>query len=239
MVWSGDPLSNFSRCEQTWIDGRKYFDMEEDRQRRRDVHALRAKLVQKILASGADMAAEGEEDPKSDRWVVRDDIYCGARLRRGLAELIGPPTELFNNTIGFRIDDGNKQTPLAFARKQRRCFFWQPRAWRSPMTLFPPPITTARSQSTGATIHPVAGKSISGGVIVIEKGKVAAIGADVKPPPDAKIVDASGKHVYPGLIDAFFQHWSGRDQRRASDAGLRRGGGHQPQQQSTSGDQSR
>jgi imidazolonepropionase-like amidohydrolase len=30
VVWSGPPLSNFSRCEQTWVDGRKYFDREED-----------------------------------------------------------------------------------------------------------------------------------------------------------------------------------------------------------------
>ncbi|TLY32950.1 MAG: hypothetical protein E6K56_02110 [Ignavibacteria bacterium] len=26
VLWSGDPLSTYSICEQTWIDGRKYFD---------------------------------------------------------------------------------------------------------------------------------------------------------------------------------------------------------------------
>ncbi len=86
VVWSGDPLSNFSRCEQTWIDGRKYFDLQDDLQRRAEVQKMRAALIQKILASGAEMAGEGEADPKSDSWIVREDIFCGARVRKGLAK---------------------------------------------------------------------------------------------------------------------------------------------------------
>ncbi len=31
VVWSGRPLSTLSRCEQTWIDGRLYFDLEVGR----------------------------------------------------------------------------------------------------------------------------------------------------------------------------------------------------------------
>jgi N-acetylglucosamine-6-phosphate deacetylase len=52
VVWSGPPLSNFSRCEQTWIDGRKYFDLEGDRKMRRQAQTRRQALVQKILGSG-------------------------------------------------------------------------------------------------------------------------------------------------------------------------------------------
>ena len=29
-IWDGSPLSPFSHCEQTWIEGRKYFDRAED-----------------------------------------------------------------------------------------------------------------------------------------------------------------------------------------------------------------
>jgi len=88
VVWSGDPLSNFSRCEQTWIDGRKYFDREIDLQQRKDVRQKRARLIQKILASGAQMLKEGEEDDRQTALWPRDDIYCGARLRKGLK--VGP-----------------------------------------------------------------------------------------------------------------------------------------------------
>ncbi len=30
VVWSGRPLSTLSRCEQSWIDGRRYFDLKAD-----------------------------------------------------------------------------------------------------------------------------------------------------------------------------------------------------------------
>lgn len=33
-VWSGRPLSTLSRCEQTWVDGIRYFDLNEDQQLR-------------------------------------------------------------------------------------------------------------------------------------------------------------------------------------------------------------
>jgi imidazolonepropionase-like amidohydrolase len=54
----------------------------------------------------------------------------------------------------------------------------------------------------GATLHLVDGDDVSVGTIVIEDGKIAAVGADVKPPADAKVIDGTGMHVSPGLIDA-------------------------------------
>lgn len=81
VVWSGDPLSCLSRCEQTWIDGRRYFDRAEDLARRKQAQAMRATLVQKILASGAEMAGEGETDPRALTLWPREDIYCGASGR--------------------------------------------------------------------------------------------------------------------------------------------------------------
>jgi N-acetylglucosamine-6-phosphate deacetylase len=51
-VWSGEPISPLSRCEQTWIDGRLYFDIELDRKMRERDARLRAQLIQEILADG-------------------------------------------------------------------------------------------------------------------------------------------------------------------------------------------
>ncbi|MFQ6116446.1 MAG: amidohydrolase family protein, partial [bacterium] len=51
VIWSGHPLSTYTICEQTWIDGRKYFDRKEDLEMRRQVEAERARLIQKILAA--------------------------------------------------------------------------------------------------------------------------------------------------------------------------------------------
>ena len=49
VIWSGSPLSVYSHCEQTWIDGRKYFDREEDRRLYEEGQRQRAVLVQKAL----------------------------------------------------------------------------------------------------------------------------------------------------------------------------------------------
>jgi len=54
----------------------------------------------------------------------------------------------------------------------------------------------------GATIHPVSGPDIPSGTIVFENGKITAIGPDAVIPADADVIDAGGKHVYPGLINA-------------------------------------
>ncbi|MFQ5824784.1 MAG: amidohydrolase family protein [bacterium] len=51
VIWSGHPLSTYTMCEQTWIDGRKYFDREEDLAKRKQVEAERARIIQKVLAS--------------------------------------------------------------------------------------------------------------------------------------------------------------------------------------------
>jgi N-acetylglucosamine-6-phosphate deacetylase len=51
VLWSGNPLSTYSHCEQTWVDGKKYFDMQEDKQMQEQIVKERAALIQKILAT--------------------------------------------------------------------------------------------------------------------------------------------------------------------------------------------
>jgi imidazolonepropionase-like amidohydrolase len=55
----------------------------------------------------------------------------------------------------------------------------------------------------GGTVHPVTGPAIENGVVLMQGGKIAAVGsvAAVAVPDGAAKVDAAGLHVYPGLID--------------------------------------
>ena len=55
----------------------------------------------------------------------------------------------------------------------------------------------------GATIHTVTNGVLENGMIVLNAGKIVAIGTNVAVPPGAKVVDVTGKHIYPGLIDAY------------------------------------
>ena len=89
VVWSGRPLSTMTRCEQTWIDGRRYFDLQTDQQFRKRDAALRARLIQKALASQDDETSAKTEIEEEDRWV-RHDVYCavhgGLKHDRGRGE---------------------------------------------------------------------------------------------------------------------------------------------------------
>lgn len=57
----------------------------------------------------------------------------------------------------------------------------------------------------GATIHTMTNGTIENGSIVLDGGKIVAIGQDVEIPRGARVVDVTGKHIYPGLIDAYSQ----------------------------------
>ncbi|WKW11394.1 amidohydrolase family protein [Pseudogemmatithrix spongiicola] len=52
VIWNGNPLSQFTRAEQTWVDGRRYFSLEEDARLRAEVDRQRNQLIQAVLAAG-------------------------------------------------------------------------------------------------------------------------------------------------------------------------------------------
>jgi imidazolonepropionase-like amidohydrolase len=53
-----------------------------------------------------------------------------------------------------------------------------------------------------ARIVTVTGPVIERGTVIITNGKIAAVGADVQVPANARVIDAAGLSVYPGMIDA-------------------------------------
>ncbi|GAA4892526.1 imidazolonepropionase-like amidohydrolase [Stackebrandtia albiflava] len=73
---------------------------------------------------------------------------------------------------------------------------------------------------TGATILPIDGDRIDDGVVIIEGGRIAAVGGSGTPiPAGAEIRDVSGKWIVPGLVDAHVhlgtseegEGWAGND----------------------------
>ncbi|HSW28067.1 MAG TPA: amidohydrolase family protein [Longimicrobiales bacterium] len=53
----------------------------------------------------------------------------------------------------------------------------------------------------GGTVHTLTGRTFVG-TVVVRDGRIVDVGPDVQPPEGAEIVDATGKHVYPGMFDA-------------------------------------
>ncbi|MBA4070551.1 MAG: hypothetical protein C0497_01755 [Gemmatimonas sp.] len=55
---------------------------------------------------------------------------------------------------------------------------------------------------TGGTVHPVSGARIERGTVLVRDGKIAEVGTNVAIPAGARVIDATGKLVTPGLINA-------------------------------------
>jgi imidazolonepropionase-like amidohydrolase len=54
---------------------------------------------------------------------------------------------------------------------------------------------------TGGRVVPVDGPEVVGGTVIITGGKISAVGRDLRVPAGARVVDARGALVYPGLVD--------------------------------------
>lgn len=73
----------------------------------------------------------------------------------------------------------------------------------TPITAGPVPTTPHRAFAiTNATIHPISGPVIEKGTVVVVEDKILEVGANATIPPGAGVIDAAGRHVYPGMIDA-------------------------------------
>ncbi len=82
VIWSANPLSSAARAEQTWIDGRRYFDRGEDAQLRERDRAERARLVALALPERAKAAAPPEGRPATPVSAALDQL----ELQRWLHE---------------------------------------------------------------------------------------------------------------------------------------------------------
>ncbi len=64
------------------------------------------------------------------------------------------------------------------------------------------PGPAGRLALVGGTVHTVSGPTIENGAVLVEAGRITAVGANLTPPADATVVDCRGKQVYPGFIAA-------------------------------------
>lgn len=67
------------------------------------------------------------------------------------------------------------------------------------------PAAPAAIAITGGAVHTGTGEVLEGATVVLEDGRIAAVGRDVRVPDGAVRIDASGKVVTPGLIDLYTQ----------------------------------
>ena len=64
------------------------------------------------------------------------------------------------------------------------------------------PGVAGRLALVGGTVHTVSGAVLENATVLVDRGRITAVGAGLAPPADATVVDCKGKHVYPGFIAA-------------------------------------
>ncbi len=55
----------------------------------------------------------------------------------------------------------------------------------------------------GGTVHTLAGPSMPNATVLLQNGRITAVGSNVSTPAGAEVIDASGLQVYPGMFNAF------------------------------------
>ncbi|MGE3666505.1 MAG: amidohydrolase family protein, partial [Steroidobacteraceae bacterium] len=98
VVWSGDPLSVFTRAELTFVDGKLGFDRARDLAHRADVAAARARLASELRGPNAretpppaEVAGVNPPPPKVDyRWAPRAPATPVAIVGATVHTLEGP-----------------------------------------------------------------------------------------------------------------------------------------------------
>jgi len=71
----------------------------------------------------------------------------------------------------------------------------------------------------GGTVVPVTGEPVEGGTVLVQDGKITAVGAGLAVPDGARLIDAAGSWVLPGFIEAHghlgvheeAEGWAGQD----------------------------
>ena len=72
VIWNNNPLSVYAKTEQTWVDGKKYFDLESDLAMRAAIKKEKQALIQKVLAK-SDGEKNGDDKPKR-HWGERNNF---------------------------------------------------------------------------------------------------------------------------------------------------------------------
>ncbi|MDE0978863.1 MAG: amidohydrolase family protein [Flavobacteriales bacterium] len=74
VVWSDHPLSVYAQAEQTFVDGVKYFDLEDDAAKREWMRAERARLMQAMKLDQSGQEGGGRGRAPTER--IRVDYHC-------------------------------------------------------------------------------------------------------------------------------------------------------------------
>ena len=187
VVWSGSPLSSLGVCEKTFVDGVLYFDRAADIAARPVLEAEKKRLA--AYEKPEEKPDAKKPAPATPKPAVESVTIAGnlKTVADNASPALAANAALTPNVSPARNDESS------------RTF--------TPSTI---PVKTASVGDkivraiVGGTVHTVSGATIPDGVVIMENGKITAVGpaSAVTVPGAAEKINAAGLHVYPGLFDA-------------------------------------
>ena len=179
VIWNHHPLSSYAITERVYIDGRKYYDRQDDQKRLTELAKEKETLANAERSERRSPTSTTTETPRP-----RED--------RGTN---GPNSDdNGSNANVARATDATDRSANAFALRQA--------ANQSAAAGRPKIATKGVVAITNAKIFPIAKPPIDRGTIVMRDGIIESVGANVSVPQGAQVIDAAGAEVYPGFIDA-------------------------------------
>ena len=78
-IWSGDPMSPYSICLSTWIDGREYFSIGKDRAHRARIAKERRRIIELVLKEPEEKARKKKAAAAGGNWWIErfEGADCG------------------------------------------------------------------------------------------------------------------------------------------------------------------
>lgn len=221
VLLTGDPLSSLARVRWTMVDGEIEFE-------RRDAFGLDADPPKVTpLAEGASVPTGGASKPAPLlRDASRSEGANGAKdaglpgaakvagaskpavaPRAADSDVVSAPASAI--TPGAPAPQGAQgaadvataiAAPIAVSGATEAKSSMSAAAATSPRTP-----TSGRTPGgvvaiTGGTLHPITSPDIEDGVLLLRDGRILALGKGLPIPAGARTIDATGMHVYPGLI---------------------------------------
>ncbi len=182
-MYSRHPFDVLTRCDYTFIDGELYFSRADaprvdGQQSGVEGFALRVEGQNGNEAAGA---------PASPSTPLAGSQSPPPTLNAKPSTSSPPATTSSPSTINHQPSTSPWTPPDAAARRP---------------LLDAAPSPSGKYAYVGATLHPIDAPDIERGTLLVVDGKIAGLGGTVEIPTDAKTIDASGLHIYPGLIDA-------------------------------------
>jgi imidazolonepropionase-like amidohydrolase len=220
-VTRGELFSEQGKVVEVWVDGARYDAPAEDPGIKGtwslEFHGMKARLKVDAdkdttvkLVVGADTLAARQTQLEGNRLrftvqrgsepVEAFDLWFADELLRGKLSLPDNAKAGSHDVIGVRVPEEKKDkdkdkhkytaipTPVVMGNME---------AWRMPRPAQPTAVLVKN-----ATIWTAGPQGILRGAdLLVKGGKVAAVGKNLSAPKDAVVIDATSKHVAPGIVD--------------------------------------